>query len=67
MKMMEQYRTAYPRQIADMKLARYIDYRTQRRADIATGTVSKVNIEKQNAIKFQFECGSWYAIEASEQ
>ena len=64
-KMMEQYRTAYPREIADMKLARYIDYRTQEELDIATGTVSKVNIEKQNAIKFQFECGSWYALRPS--
>ena len=64
-KMMEQYRTAYPRQIADMRLARYIDYRTQESLDIATGAVSKVDIEKQNAIKFQFECGSWYALRPS--
>ena len=62
---MEEYRSAYPKQIADMKLSKYIDYRLQEELDIGSGKISKIDIEKQNAMKFQFECGSWYALRPS--
>lgn len=64
-KIMEEYRSAYPKQIADMKLSKYIDYRLQEELDIGSGKISKIDIEKQNAMKFQFECGSWYALRPS--
>ena len=64
-KIMEEYRSAYPKQIADMKLSKYIDYRLQEELDIGSGHISKIDIEKQNAMKFQFECGSWYALRPS--
>ncbi|WP_028828934.1 phospho-sugar mutase [Proteocatella sphenisci] len=64
-KIMEEYRSAYPKQIADMKLSKYIDYRLQEELDIGSEHISKIDIEKQNAMKFQFECGSWYALRPS--
>lgn len=63
--MMEEYRKLYPTQIGEMKLLKYTDYRTQEELNLATKAVSKVDIEKQNAVKFQFECGSWYALRPS--
>lgn len=63
--MMEEYRKLYPTQIGEMKLLKYTDYRAQEELNLATKAVSKVDIEKQNAVKFQFECGSWYALRPS--
>lgn len=63
--MMEEYRKLYPKQIGEMKLLKYIDYRTQEELNLSTNEISKVDIEKQNAVKFQFECGSWYALRPS--
>ncbi|MGB5824627.1 MAG: phospho-sugar mutase [Proteocatella sp.] len=63
--MMEQYRKTYPKQIGDIKLASYTDYRLQEELDLASGKTKTIEIEKQNAMKFQFECGSWYALRPS--
>ena len=63
--MMEEYRKLYPTQIGEMKLLKYTDFRTQEELNLSTKEISKVDIEKQNAVKFQFECGSWYALRPS--
>lgn len=63
--MMESYRNIYPKQIGDMKLSKYMDYRLQQELDIESSNTSTIEIESQNALKFKFECGSWYALRPS--
>lgn len=64
-RMMTQYREMYPAQIGEMKLAEYIDYKTSENKNVNTGEITPVEVEKQNAIKFKFEDGSWYALRPS--
>ena len=43
----------------------YLDYAISESVDIKTQTVSKIDIEPTNAIKFLFEDESWYALRPS--
>lgn len=62
---MRSYRTDYPKTIGDLSLMTYLDYSISESVDIKTQTVSKIDIEPTNAIKFLFEDESWYALRPS--
>ena len=59
------YRKEYPKIIGDLSLVTYLDYAISESVDIKTQTVSKIDIEPTNAIKFLFEDESWYALRPS--
>ena len=62
---MRSYRTDYPKTIGDLSLMTYLDYSISESVDIKTQTISKIDIEPTNAIKFLFEDESWYALRPS--
>lgn len=64
-RMMSEYRTKFPSEIADMKLQNYLDYKTSENKDMETGEISPIDVEKQNAIKFEMSDSSWYALRPS--
>ena len=62
---MRSYRTDYPKTIGSLSLVTYLDYAISESVYIKTQTVSKIDIEPTNAIKFLFEDESWYALRPS--
>lgn len=64
-RMMSEYRKMYPAQIGDMKLQKYLDYKTSEELDVISKEISVIDVEKQNAIKFIMGDTSWYALRPS--
>lgn len=64
-RMMSEYRKMYPAQIGDMKLQKYLDYKTSEELDVISKEISVIDVEKQNAIKFTMADTSWYALRPS--
>lgn len=64
-RMMSEYRKMYPAQIGDMKLQKYLDYKTSEELDVISKEISVIDVEKQNAIKFIMADTSWYALRPS--
>ena len=48
-----------------MKLNTYVDYDLSQALDIQSASRSPVDVDKQNALKFIMDDGSWYALRPS--
>lgn len=64
-RMMKEYREIYPLEIGGISLAHYVDYSLSQSLDLASKERKAVDVEKQNALKFIMEDGSWYALRPS--
>ncbi|MDO5095220.1 MAG: phospho-sugar mutase [Peptostreptococcaceae bacterium] len=64
-RMMTEYRKVYLKQIGDMKLQKYLDYKISEEIDVESGEKSVIDVEKQNALKFIMDDTSWYALRPS--
>lgn len=64
-KIMVEYRNQYPIEIDGIKLETVTDYKLQQEKNLLTGEVQAIDIEKQDALKFKFEDGTWYALRPS--
>ncbi|WP_040214447.1 phospho-sugar mutase [Clostridium polynesiense] len=64
-RMMEVYRNEYPMKVGDLKLVKYVDYKTGKGTDVITGEASDVEIPSSNVLEFTLEDGSWYSVRPS--
>ena len=63
-KLMEIFRTDYPKEISDFRLVEMIDYRSLK--SYKDDKISDINFdEKENAVKYIFDDGSWYVMRPS--
>lgn len=64
-KIMLEYRDKYPTSIDNIRLETVTDYKLQKETNLLTGETKSIDIEKQDALKYKFEDGSWYALRPS--
>ncbi|MBS4537709.1 phospho-sugar mutase [Clostridium sp. D2Q-11] len=64
-RMMENYKKHYLTEIAGAKLTRITDFENQLRRDLLNESEEEIEMKKTNALKFEFDNDSWYAIRPS--
>lgn len=64
-RMMENYRKDFPTEFENIKVNRYIDFRTSEDVDCINNSKKETSIPKTNAVKYYLEDGSWYAVRPS--
>lgn len=64
-RMMTEYRKISPDAIGDSRRIKFVDYSTSQVIDFLTGEETITEVEKTNAIEYQFDDGCWYALRPS--
>lgn len=64
-RMMVQYRNNDAGSIGNSKLTNVTDYATSQIKNVITGDVEAIDIEKTDAVKYEFEDGCWYTLRPS--
>ncbi|MBS4534617.1 phospho-sugar mutase [Clostridium sp. D2Q-14] len=64
-RIMKYYKKNYLIKIGKYRLIRITDYENQIKKDMFNGSEEKIDIKKTNALKFEFDNESWYAIRPS--
>lgn len=63
-RMMVEFRNIFPKEIKGAKIVSMTDYLVQEK-QMLTNEVSKVEIEKTDAVEFNYDDGSWYTLRPS--
>lgn len=64
-RMMEEYRRIYPSAIGEMKLVRFLDYKSGEELELESRAKTPIEVERQNALKFVMDDTGWYALRPS--
>ncbi len=64
-RMMEGYRKYYPDSIGSSKLVKVTDYGVSKERNILTGEKRTIDIEKTDAVRFQYDDDCWYTLRPS--
>jgi phosphoglucomutase len=59
------FRNTPPTEVAQLKVATILDYKTSKRINVMAGTVSKIDLPAANVLKYILEDGSWFVIRPS--
>jgi phosphoglucomutase len=64
-RIMIEFRKNFPKQIENISLINYIDFKEQKETDVINNVVKNIDIPSSNVMKYIFDDGSWYAIRPS--
>lgn len=64
-RMMKEYRKDYPDSIGSSKLIKITDYAVSEERNIVTGEKNRIDIEKTDAVRFQYDDECWYTLRPS--
>lgn len=64
-RMMDVYQTEYLKEIEGAKLVNITDYENSIKKDLINKSEEKIDMEKTNALKYEMDNDSWYAIRPS--
>ncbi len=64
-RMMKEYRTDYPDFIGSSKLVKITDYTVSEERNVLTGEKNSIDIEKTDAVRFQYNDKCWYTLRPS--